>query len=176
VYDLFNFKLKLVVTGSSSLNIYLRETGLDRTKLISLQTLYYEEYLKLSKSKSSLKSFETFLGNFGFPKYTQMRDNNFTLLKSEIYDEIVTNDIPREFKINSASLIRLINRLAHLSNGEVNLRRLSERINIDKRTALSYIDILEKCSLLKIIKKIKPNGHFLKNDIFKVYLNPHIHL
>ena len=171
--------LKMIVTGSSSLNLELKETGLDRTRKINIQTLSFGEYCYLANKAKTQENFERFLGNFGFPKYAIEDKENYEVQRSEIFDEIIQHDIPTEFrKINPSLLSRLVIVLAKKTNGEVNLSKVVKEVapNFLQRDAFEYIDILEKSKVLKIVYRINSNGMFPKVRKFKVYFNPHIHL
>ncbi|MCK5866936.1 MAG: ATP-binding protein [Mycoplasmataceae bacterium] len=172
-------KLNIVVTGSSSLNLELKESGLDRTIKINIQTLSFGEYLGITSKNKSKESFEQFLGNGGFPKYALLEGNNYEIQRSEIYDDIISNDIPAESKnIDISILSRLVSELVKLTNGEVNVKSLTSKIsnNFVQRDVLRYMDILEKSKIIKMVKRINADGSYTKRTKFKTYINPHIHL
>ncbi len=171
--------LKMVVTGSSSLNLELRETGLDRTRKITVETLSFGEYCLLTKKEKTQENFEEFLGTGGFPEYAIKGIKDYEIQRSEIFDEILWNDIPSEFKnVEYHLLTRLVFSLARRTNGEVNLSSVVKEVspNFLQRDALRYINILEKSKILKVVYKINSDLSFPKVRKFKVFINPHIHL
>ena len=178
IFDSFQ-KIKMVVTGSSSLSLEMRETGLDRTRKIYIHTLSFGEYLELTKKKKNKGAFEAFLGSGGFPKYALNNLEDYDIQRSEILDEILTNDIPREYSnVDSGLLTRLLYVLASLTNGEVNVKRVANKVapNFIERDVLKYIGFLEKANIVKVVKRVNVDGSFPKRRKFKVYINPHIHL
>ena len=178
IFDSFP-DLQVVVTGSPSLNLELKETGLDRTRKINVQTLSFGEYCLLTNKEKTQENFETFLGTGGFPEYAIKGIQDFEIQRSEIFDEILSNDIPAEFKnVEYHLLTRLIFALARRGNGEINLSSIVKEVapNFLQRDALRYIDILEKSKILKVIYKINSDLSFPKVRKFKVFINPHIHL
>ena len=178
VFDSFP-DIRMVVTGSSSLNLELKETGLDRTRKINVQTLSFGEYCLLTNKEKSKENFETFLGAGGFPEYAIKGNHDFDIQRSEIFDEILSSDIPSEFSnIEYHILVRLIVSLARRANGEINLSAIVKEVspNFLQRDALRYIDVLEKARILKVIYKINSKLEFPKVRKFKIFINPHIHI
>ncbi len=178
IFDSFP-KLKMVVTGSSSLNLESRETGLDRTRKINIQTLSFGEYLALTKKTKTKENFELFLGRGGFPKYALSGEGDFDIQRSEILDEILRNDIPREDpSIQPPLLSRLMYSLARHTNGEINVATITQGVSdkFQARDVHKYLEALEKSKVIKIINRIDENGIQPERKKFKVYINPHLHL
>ncbi|MCK5866978.1 MAG: ATP-binding protein [Mycoplasmataceae bacterium] len=177
LYDQFVTKglCDFVVTGSSSMNLFGREMGSNRTKRIYLDTWDFDEYIKLTGLEKNFENFENFIGR-GFPDYMNSNKTIHEKL-NELLKPIIVNDIPKAFpQTNTLSLLRFVNALANLTNGEVNETRLSIDTGIARKTVSKYIDILEKATLLKIVHKIDSRLISPKNKKIKIYLNPHFHV
>lgn len=178
LYDSFP-DLRIVTTGSSSLNLESRETGLDRTRKINIHTLSFGEYLKLTGKDKNKDSFEYFLGRGGFPKYALTEESNFDIQRAEILDEVINNDIPAEDRsIEPELLSRLLFELARHTNGEINVNEITSKIapTFRARDVQKYLGALEKSKVIKIINRIDANGIQPIKKKFKVYINPHLHL
>lgn len=177
LYDKFVAKgiCNFVVTGSSSMNLFGREMGTNRTKRIYLDTWDFDEYLQLTGREKNFEEFENFIGR-GFPDYMDSNKTTHDKL-NELLKPIILNDIPKAFpQTETLSLLRFVSMLAHLTNGEVNESRLADDTGINRRTVSKYIDILEKATLLKVVNKIDSRIVTPKNKKIKIYLNPHFHV
>lgn len=178
IYDSFP-EIKIVATGSSSLNLEMRETGLDRTRKINIHTLSFGEYLSLTGKTKNKENFEHFLGRGGFPKYAINEEENFDIQRAEILDEVINNDIPAEdHSIEPTLLSRLLFEIARHTNGEINVNEICNKIaeNFRARDVQKYLEALEKSKVIKIINRIDENGIQPLRKKFKVYINPHLHL
>lgn len=189
IFGLINsFKdAKFAITGSSSLNIAKKETGLDRTEVVNISTLTFDEYLLLKQIKrENLKNdelkimFENFLGTGGFPQYINRENSIETIyeLRENILKDLIDNDISRTFSNVKANIMNeLLNKLSNLTNGEVNKANITQGIDrFTQREFDEYMDIFEQARIIKKIYRTNENGDKPKREKYKVYLNPHIHL
>lgn len=166
----------VVVTGSSSMVLTAREMGVNRTRRLFMETWDFNEYCQLTNLPMTFENFEKFLGKGGFPEYAQS-DKTFEQLKNEALKPIIEYDIPRAFPgTNSFNILKLVNELAYLTNGEVNEEKLRLKLDLHHRTVSNYINILEKARLLKIVYRVDLRGIEPKRRQYKIYLNPHLHI
>lgn len=176
LYDEFvaTDKVKIIATGSSTLSLENKETGVDRIKRIYISTLSYHEYLRISGKSHTPEEFEYFLCYGGFPG--RIHDHNFDDLINEILYPILNIDIPRYYKIKSENILKLTKYIALLSNGEFNKDKCSKTLQIKLEQLNNYIEILEKSH---IIIKLSRTDVKIRNSLYekyKIYINPHMHL
>lgn len=178
---------KFAITGSSSLNISKRETGLDRTEVINISTLTFDEYLTLKGLSRDnfdyheLKAiFENFLGTGGFPAYVNSEDFIETIykLKENILKDLIDNDISRTYDSIKASILnKIIHKISLLTNGELNKTEMTKGIDrFTQRELDEYLDVMEKARIIKTVEALRPDGSKMMRPKIKVYLNPHIHI
>jgi predicted AAA+ superfamily ATPase len=169
-------KIKVVAAGSSSITFSQKNTGVDRTKKIVLETLDFNEYLLFTQKEKTLENFEHFLGTGGFPGHIN-KVHDFQKMLNDTLKPILIDDLPSVRKgVDSISIIRLIKELALLTNGEVNVSNLEQKTGISRVTIGKYIDILDDLLLLKKIYRVDSRGSFGKKREFKIFLNPHFQL
>ena len=177
LYDRYVAKkvCNIVVTGSSSMILVGKEMGVDRTRRLYIDTWDFDEYLELTKLKKTIDNFETFLGR-GFPDNALNPEAPLTMLNRTL-KPIIENDIPKAFPgTDSLSLLRFLNALSALTNGEVNETTMSKKVGISIPTVRKYVDVLEKAMILKRIYRVDERGIVPRKKQYKVYINPHIHV
>lgn len=175
-YIAFNSNpIKVVVTGSSSLSFLSRDTGVDRTQKVLMSTLEFDEFLQLSNKENTTEEFENFLGTGGFPG---MINSNASIDKQMQLnlEPIMNDDIPAHYNIESSRLITLLYELSLLSNGEFNRSASSKNTQISEKQIDNYLEILERCQIIKKVYQVNEKGMMHKYPKFKVYINPHFHL
>lgn len=178
IYDQYISKglLKMVVTGSSSMILASKDLGVNRTRRMIADTWEFNEYRELTGKTDTFKEFEKFLGRGGFPEYAKS-DKSYDQMIHETLKPILEDDIPSAFPgTDTLALIRFVNNLKDLTNGEVNETSLSTKTGISIITTRKYIDMLEKAMLLKRIYRINADMSFPKKKQYKIFLNPHIHI
>lgn len=177
LYDRYVAKkvCNIVVTGSSSMILVGKEMGVDRTRRLYIDTWDFDEYLELTKLKKTIDNFEAFLGR-GFPDNALNPEAPLTMLNRTL-KPIIENDIPKAFPgTDSLSLLRFLNALSALTNGEVNETTMSKKVGISIPTVRKYVDVLEKAMILKRIYRVDERGIVPRKKQYKVYINPHIHV
>lgn len=170
-----NKKLKVVITGSSSLTFEGRDTGVDRTQKVLITTLDFNEYLNISGKQNTYDEFENFLGRGAFPEYIN-KNLTFEDLSALAFEPIINEDIPYNFKISQRQLARLLMYLSSLSSGEFNKNKASNTTEISATQIDKYIEVLEKTQIIKTVNLIFENGNYPIYNKFKIYINPHFHL
>lgn len=177
IYDQYVSKnqLKVVITGSSSMILSSKDLGVNRTRRMIIDTWEFNEYLELTSKQDTFEEFEMFLGR-GFPEYATS-NKSFDFMIHDTLKPILEDDIPAAFPgTDTLALMRFVNNLKDLTNGEVNESALSIKTGISIITVRKYLDMLEKAMLLKKVYKINSDMSFPKKKQYKIYLNPHIHI
>jgi predicted AAA+ superfamily ATPase len=194
--------LKLVVSGSSSLDLYKGAAELQRrVRKIDMSGLSFREYLKYAKNIDvPAFTFDELIGNYrqisydlspkidprdfkayldhGFYPYFKGKESVYhTLLLGNIR-KVILEDLPTFMNLQTSSLSKLEKMFYFIAKNqpsELNYRSLAEKINISKDLLESIIFYLDKIGVLSIaIRSNKLNDIFRKE--FKVFLgNPNIY-
>ena len=96
---------RVIITGSNA-SLLSREIG---GKLTGRQISYelfpfsYNEYLAFSQRKRSIKSFESYFLNGGFPEY--LKNNNVMILQ-ELLNDIIARDIIVRYNLRNAKVVK----------------------------------------------------------------------
>ncbi|MBU4455094.1 ATP-binding protein, partial [Patescibacteria group bacterium] len=188
IYDL-NLPIKFILTGSSALEIKdkIHESLTGRKRLFYLYPFTFYEYLKskdnflaqliLEKNISSYRQGDILnhLFNFivygGYPK-TALEKNpeEQTQFLKEIHSSYIEKDIIGFLKIKDPlAFIALFNILAGEIGQLVNLRELSNTVNIVYRTLEKYISTLEKTFVVKRVLPFFKNRRKELTKIPKIY-------
>lgn len=169
LYD--NFKdIRVLATGSSSFELKNRLSD-------ALTGRYLDfELLPLSLSEVSNKeNYKHYLNDLmlfgGFPEIFLEKSNTF---KSDLLDKIIESYLFKDILAfnrirNSRAIMELTQALAYQIGSEVNENELSNRLKIDRKTVISYLDILEKSF---VIRRVYPYSKNPRREIgrrYKVY-------
>ena len=168
-------KIKVVITGSSSLSFENRDTGVTRTAKVLITTMDYQEYIQMSGTEDNYENYENYLGNGAFPEFIN-ENRTFSELMRLTLEPIINDDIASHYKINVGNFLRVLMDISLLTNGEVNINRMSKNISIDNKQIANYIDILCKTQLARIVYQVDEFGKQSRKTKFKIYINPHFHL
>lgn len=168
-------KIKIVVTGSSSLSFVNRDTGVDRTRKIVMGTLTYKEYLEISNTNDTYDNFEHYLSYGAFPKYI---NSNLTIeeLMNFTLSQIIAEDLPIFYGFKNSGLEKMLYELSTLTNGEFNKDKSSKRLGIKASTIDGYLDALERAMIIRRVERIGHDGNIGRYPKYKIYINPHFHI
>lgn len=177
LFDIYVSKgtIKTVVTGSSSLNLTAKDLGIDRTEIMIIPTLSFNEYLQFTNSDKTIENFEHFLSYGGFPGYLKNIITIEELVRKTI-SPLLNLDIPNQYKIRNNNIVRLVNEIAQLTNGEYDKLNSAGSTMVDTKSIDSYLDILEKSQIIKRVFCVNGKGELGKYPKFKIYINPHFHI
>ncbi len=177
--------VKLLVSGSSSFEMKkkLRESLAGRTVNFELYPLSFEEFLVFKEKPYVLRAensdtinseiiplAEEYLRFGGYPKIIlePSEEKKFTFL-SQIINTYVRKDIRNLADIKDlTSFNKLLEVLASQSGKLVNISELANTIAISRETVSSYVDILEKTFIIKLVTPFHKN---LRTELSK---NPKI--
>lgn len=188
IYDL-NLPVKLVLTGSSSLEIRakIQESLMGRKRVFQLCSFSFQEYLSfwdktLSKliyqenissysQKQLIEHLSTFIIWGGYPRValeTNIREKQQIL--KEIYSSYLERDIVGFLKIKEPfTFTKLFNLLAGQIGQLVNLYELSNTVKITYRTLEKYLNILEKTFIIKWVSPFFKNYRKELTKMPKIY-------
>ncbi len=196
-YDYFP-ELKIVVTGSSALDIYKGKADLSRRAIhYQLQGLSFREFILLKydinfpvldlnellsdapKIISSiltkikpLKFFTEYLQLGYYPFFMEGEADFQSRLKQSV-NNILDSDLPsvENIDFNAVHYLRkLIAILAEIVPYKPNIVKLSQQVGVSRETLLRYLYLLEKADLL-ILLQTSTKGISKMNKPEKIYLN-----
>ena len=196
-YDYFP-DLKIVITGSSALDIYKGEADLSRRAILyKMQGLSFREFISLkynfhfpvfelddlltNSSKripailekiKPLKIFEEYL-QIGYYPFFREGEAEFQIRLKQTVNHLLESDLPSVENIdyNAVHYLRkLISILAEIVPYKPNIVKLSQQVGVSRETLLRYLYLLEKADLL-ILLRTSTHGISKMNKPEKVYLN-----
>ncbi|WP_324170471.1 ATP-binding protein [Sulfurimonas sp.] len=190
--------LKVIFSGSSAINIEHSKADLSRRAVlyrvnglsyrefleikldISFSTYTLEDILKnhLDIVNSDFKSFKPlefwmeYLKYGFYPFYFQNQDT-YNIKLNETINTVIEVDIPSIFKIKYEKInnLKKLTKLICTSKPyTLNIKELSNRIDVDRDTLYQYLEYLHQGKIFNILRsKSKGDNIFLKPD--KIYLN-----
>ncbi len=196
IYDSTN--LKLVVSGSSMLQISSNEADLSRRAIVYyLANLSFREYINFTQNKDlasfsldeiltnhiklsnsiisqikPLEFFKPYLQNGCYP-FILNNNDSYTHLLLGVINQIIEIDIPYIANINFNQIDK-IKKLIYLLSTSVplkpNISKLSASSSISRPTLLEYLTLLEKANLtISVNQKARGYGVLSKPD--KLFVN-----
>ncbi len=180
LYDNFP-KHTIIVTGSSSFELknkmsdaltgrYIDFTlfPLSFSEILSYQANSQNKVLQREYSQSLLP--QTLLYGFYPEIYLQNRSGNKELLLEKIIESYLFRDILSFQRIRNSQAVKdLAKALAYQIGSEVNENELATRLKIDRKTVISYLDILEKAFVVVRIRPFSKNSRREIGRNYKVY-------
>ena len=196
IYDTFD--LKVIFSGSSALALENSKVDLSRRAVlyrvggmsfrefleyetgIEFKVFSLEELLKnhteiafeINKKIRPFEYFENYLKHGYYPFYKQNL-NLYHQKLNEVLNIVLESDLPLIFNIEPKNIFKLKKLLSLLCQSkpyELNITKLSQKIEINRNTLYNYLSYLEAGSLTKMIKQVsKGNTIFTKPE--KLYLN-----
>jgi len=196
-YDYFP-ELKLVVTGSSALNIYQGKVDLSRRAIsYSLNGLSFREFIELKSAQSlpvlaleevltnpskpiqyilgkikPIKLFEEYIQWGYYPFFTEGIPEYPIRLK-QIVNHVLEVDLPSVENIDFHAVQKLrllLSVIAEIVPFKPNIVKLSKQAGISRETLLRYLYLLEKADLLLLLQT-DTFGVSKMNKPEKIYLN-----
>lgn len=169
LYDNFP-EIRVLATGSSSFELKNRLSD-------ALTGRYLDfELLPLSLSEvSNRENYTHFIDDLmlfgGFPEVFLGKDSEY---KKDLLDKIIESYLFKDILAfnrirNSQAITELTQALAYQVGSEINENELSNRLKIDRKTVVSYLDILEKSF---VIRRVYPYSKNPRREIgrrYKVY-------
>ncbi|KPL13381.1 MAG: hypothetical protein AMS23_06440 [Bacteroides sp. SM1_62] len=197
IYDYFP-ELKIIITGSSALDIYKGEADLSRRAILyKLNGLSFREFIELKygykfsilpletiledsakevsqmlKKIKPIKLFEEYLNTGYYPFFNEGEQEYPTRLKQTV-NHILDNDLTSVENIDYNSvykLRKLVSIVSEISPFKPNISKLSMQIGVSRDTLIKYLYLLERADLL-ILLQSDTHGISRMNKPEKVYLN-----
>ncbi len=197
IYDNFP-DIKIVVSGSSTIELLLSEGDLSRRALYyKLNGLSFREYLNFENNKK-LKSYslEEILNDglqinldishqikvypafndykqFGYYPFYKTDTENYHKRLQQVINTVLDVDIPDSFQIETGATHKIKKLLAEIANlvpFKPNIKKLSEQIGITRDTLVKYLQLLEKADLLRLVYS-KTKGVSALNKPEKILFN-----
>ena len=196
-YDYFP-GLKIVVTGSSALDIYKGKADLSRRAILyKMQGLSFREFIALKyhiyfpvidlddllKNASKripailekikpVKLFEEYL-QIGYYPFFREGEDEFQIRLKQTVNHVLDSDLPsvENIDFNAVQYLRkLISILAEIVPYKPNIVKLSQQVGVSRETLIRYLYLLGKADLL-ILLQTSTHGISKMNKPEKIYLN-----
>jgi predicted AAA+ superfamily ATPase len=190
--------LKVIFTGSSAIKLHHSKADLSRRAILyKMNNLSFREFLEIKLNKNfktySLKEilenhieiafeitsqikpfefFEEYLKNGAYPYYFENKQN-YPIKLEETINATIEFDLGLIFDIkpiNSIKLKKLIYLICNSEPFELNITKLSQKIEINRNTLYQYLYYLDRGNIIKLLdSKTRGDSIFVKPQ--KVYLN-----
>jgi len=197
VYDYFP-GLKIIITGSSALDIYKGQADLSRRAILyKMNGLSFREFIELKhghyfpaleleeilrnpmneisailKRIKPIKLFEKYLSSGYYPFFTEGEPEYHTRLKQTV-NHILDIDLPSVENIDFNAvykLKKLVSILSEIVPYKPNISKLSGQIGVSRETLVKYLYLLERADLLMLLQA-GTHGISKMNKPEKIYLN-----
>jgi predicted AAA+ superfamily ATPase len=189
LYDEHSDYLKIVATGSSAFYIdtKFRDSLAGRKKLFQLFTCSFDEHLLLNGKSDLLEEkkrlldkpdykspfidylhieWEEYMIYGGYPAIITEPDKQEKINRlKEIRDSFVKRDILESGVKNESVFYNLFRILAGQTSYLVNVNELSSTLRIKNDTVVSYLNVLQKCFHIALIKPFFRN---IRNELVKM--------
>jgi predicted AAA+ superfamily ATPase len=196
IYD--SFDLQVIFSGSSALKLENAKYDLSRRAVLyRVQGLSFREFIEFEtdiKFKSytledildnhtqisyeineKIKPFEYFSNylKYGYYPFYKQNKNHYALKLNEIINTVLESDLPLVFNMETKNIFKLKKLLAMLCQNkpyELNITKLSQKIELNRVTLYNYLDYLEKGSLIKTVLPLS-RGDKIFTKPEKLYLH-----
>ena len=197
IYDYFP-DLRIIVTGSSALDIYKGKADLSRRAVVykmhglsfrEFIALKYDYHFPVSKLDDLLKNaqklipdilekikpiklFEEYL-RFGYFPYFMEGEDKFQERLKQTVNQVLESDLPSVENINFNAvhyLRKLLSILAEIVPYKPNIVKLSQQVGVSRETLIRYLSLLERADML-ILLQSGTHGISKMNKPEKIYLN-----
>jgi hypothetical protein len=197
IYDYFP-ELKIVITGSSALDIYKGKVDLSRRAILYKMTgLSFREFIELKykqvfpqlsleeilnrPSKSirnivlrikPIKLFEEYI-QYGYYPFFNEDESDFHIRLKQVVNHVLDSDLPSTERIDFNAvhnLRKLLSILTEIVPYKPNILKLSKQVGISRETLIRYLYLLERADLLMLLQTTT-RGISKMNKPEKIYLN-----
>ncbi len=196
IYDTFN--LKVIFSGSSAIALEQSKVDLSRRAVLyRVNGLSFREFLEFeTKQKFTTYKLEELLDNhtqiaydinenikpfeyfskylqYGYYPFYKQNINLYGQKLNEVLNVVLESDLPLIFKIDPSNINKLKKLLAMLCQSkpyELNISKLSTKIELNRSTLYNYLYYLESGNLTKTIRQ-HSHGDKIFTKPEKLYLN-----
>jgi uncharacterized protein len=189
IYDTYESNLKIVATGSSAFYIdrKFKDSLAGRKRIFRLNTLNFREYLAfqdkndlcveldLSRQRPEYKSpyslhlrhaFWDYLRFGGYPAVAlESNEAEKRLILEELKNAYVRRDVLESKIANEIHFYLLMRILAEQTGNLMNKNDLSNELKLDAKTVDTYINVLEKCFHISLLRPFFVN---LRKELTKM--------
>jgi len=189
LYDDHAEKIKIIASGSSAfyMDDKFRDSLAGRKRIFQLFTCSFVEYLELSgktellqeknrlsenpKSKSTKMDYlrvewENYMLFGGYPAViTEPNPDEKILRLRELRDSFVKRDIQESGVVNETAFYSLLRILAAQTGNLVNVNELANTLRIQNSTVTHYLNVMQKCFHIALIKPFFKN---LRKELVKM--------
>ncbi len=199
IYDSFP-SIKVIFSGSSSLDLIKGSYDLSRrAKLFHLYGMSFREYLNFKASlnieavtfETLMKSYQNYDAQWSlipkiagyFKEYLRLgyypflfeTDDLITYYEkiSQVITKTVFEDISQFYNLktnNLSHLIKILNFLATIPPGQINIHNLAKNLSIDDKTTFNYLNMLNDTGLVRSIFPYEGGNQSLRKPD-KILLN-----
>ena len=197
IYDNFP-ELKMVISGSSAIEILKGEGDLSRRAIINrMQGMSFREFIELrykqhftsftldevltkplekvfpiTSTIKPIKLFEEYL-RIGYYPFSVGDEKNFNQRMMQVLNTIIETDIPAINKIDYNAVLKMKKLLAIIAESvpfKPNVKKLAEQLSLSRDTLLKYFQLLTKADVISLLYSAT-KGVSALNKPEKIYLN-----
>ena len=196
IYDTFD--IKVIFSGSSAISLENSKVDLSRRAVLyRVNGLSFREFLEFEMGKKfksytledilqnhtqiacelneKIKPFEYFgkYLEYGYYPFYKQNINLYPQKLGEVLNIVLESDLPLIFKIdpsNISKLKKLLSMLCQSKPYELNISKLSQKIELNRATLYNYLAYLEAGHLTKMIRQ-QSRGDTIFSKPEKLYLN-----
>lgn len=189
LYDEHAEKIKIIASGSSAfyMDDKFRDSLAGRKRIFQLFTCSFDEYLELSgktdlfqeknrlsdnpSSKSTKMDYlrvewENYMLFGGYPAViTEPNPNEKIHRLRELRDSFVKRDIQESGVVNETAFFSLMRILAAQTGNLVNVNELANTLRIQNSTVTNYLNVMQKCFHIALVKPFFKN---LRKELVKM--------
>jgi len=189
LYDEHAEKIKIIASGSSAfyMDDKFRDSLAGRKRIFQLFTCSFDEYLELSgktellqeknrlSDNSNTKStkmdylrveWENYMLFGGYPAViTEPNPDEKILRLRELRDSFVKRDIQESGVVNETAFYSLLRILAAQTGNLVNVNELANTLRIQNSTVAHYLNVMQKCFHIALVKPFFKN---LRKELVKM--------
>lgn len=167
LYDLPNFKSKIVCSGSSSKLIEDNKAFLTgRSTSIAIYPLSFSEFKEFNKGKDQLHDY---LYYGGYPEYVLEKQPNYL---NELLRDVIEKDISKLHNIkNNKFLFDICEILAKQIGFKGSSNKIAKVLGLDNKTVVNYIEYLREVKLVEIVYQYSDSSNERLYAPKKYYFN-----
>ena len=159
-------ELHIIATGSSSFDLAnkVSEPLTGRHYMFFLPPISFEEIVRNQSNAELITQLNTRLIYGGYPEVLNASNNDEAQRKLEsLATSYLYRDVLQFGRIKNAEvLMKILRALAHQIGGEVSYNEIATAVQVDRKTVMNYIDLLEQAF---IIFKLLPFSRNRRDEI-----------
>ena len=181
IYDLYNGKAKIYISGSESLFVKIKskETLAGRIFYFKVETLSFKEYLDFKQKKLEpialyqkelFKEFKEFIQSQGFPELVDVSDREVIqkYIQEGIVEKIVYRDIPTIYAVKETAVLESLLKLLMEEPGQIiDMQTLASQLKTTRQTISNYFSFLEQAFLIRKLYNYSPNKRKVERKLKK---------